>query len=236
MLAWQIKGKNVLVVGGGNVAAGRIVNVLEADAVVTLISPRKGLLPEVAHRVDTGQIAHYRDKEFDESDLDGIDMCLTAIDSPTASTQIWKKCKELKIPVNVADVPPECDFYFGSQHRDGPLQIMISTNGSAPKLANLIRLRIADSLPENAGRGCQNVGKLRRKLRSIAPGTGEGPKRMRWMIGVCERYTLDELVQLDDDDMDRLLVHYMDGSVPAYEEIRPHEPTYDFDGSFGWHC
>jgi precorrin-2 dehydrogenase/sirohydrochlorin ferrochelatase len=56
------------------------------------------------------------------------------------------------------------------------------------------------------------------------------------MIGVCEKYTLDELVQLDDDDMDRLLVHYMDGSVPAYEEIRPHEPTYDFDGSFGWHC
>jgi Sirohaem biosynthesis protein C-terminal len=56
------------------------------------------------------------------------------------------------------------------------------------------------------------------------------------MIGVCEKYTLDELVQLDDDDMDRLLVHYMDGSVPAYEEIHPYEPTYDFDGSFGWHC
>lgn len=82
--------------------------------------------------------------------------------------------------MNVADVPSECDFYFGSQHRDGPLQIMISTNGSAPKLANLIRLRIAESLPWNAGRGCQNVGKLRRKLRIIAPGPAEVTKRMKW--------------------------------------------------------
>ena len=107
-------------------------------------------------------------------------MCLTAIDSPDASTQIWKLCKEKKIPVNVADVPSECDFYFGSQHRDGPLQIMISTNGSAPKLANLIRLRVAGSLPANAGQGCVNVGKLRRKLRAIALGSAEGPKRMKW--------------------------------------------------------
>ena len=51
----------------GNIVAGRIVNVLEADAIITLISPRKGLLREVAYRVD----AHYKDKEFDESDLNG---------------------------------------------------------------------------------------------------------------------------------------------------------------------
>jgi precorrin-2 dehydrogenase/sirohydrochlorin ferrochelatase len=180
MLAWQVRGKYVLVVGGGNVAAGRILNVLDADAIVTLVSPRKGLVPEVAYRVDRGQIAYYKDKEFDESDLENMNMCLTAIDSPEASTRIWKLCKERRIPVNVADVPPECDFYFGSQHRDGPLQVMISTNGSAPKLSNLLRLKIAESLPKNAGRGCQNVGKLRRKLRRIAPGTAEGPKRMKW--------------------------------------------------------
>jgi len=163
-------------------------------------------------------------------------MCLTAIDSPEASSKIWKLCKEKKIPVNVADVPSECDFYFGSQHRDGPLQVMISTNGSAPKLANLIRLRIAESLPSNAGQGCLNVGKLRRKLRSIAPGPSEGPKRMKWMIDVCKKYTLDELVRLNDEDMNRLLSHYKEGTVPPYGEIHKEEPAYVFDGSFGWHC
>jgi precorrin-2 dehydrogenase / sirohydrochlorin ferrochelatase len=180
MLAWQVKGRNVLIVGGGHVAAGRIIKVLEANAIITLVSPRRGLVPEVAYRVEKGQIAHYEDREFIESDLDGMEMCLTAIDSAEASTRIRNLCNERRIPVNVADVPSECDFYFGSEHRDGPLQVMISTNGAAPKLANLIRLHIAENLPENAGRGCQNVSKLRKKLRSFAPGPAEGPHRMKW--------------------------------------------------------
>ena len=97
-------------------------------------------------------------------------------------SSIWKLCKEKKVPVNVTDVPSKCDFYFGSQHRDGPLQIMISTNGSALKLANLIRVRVAESLPMNAGQGCLNVGKLRRKVRAVALGSDEGPKRMKWLF------------------------------------------------------
>jgi precorrin-2 dehydrogenase / sirohydrochlorin ferrochelatase len=247
MLAWQVKGRNVLIIGGGNVAAGRIIKVLEANAIVTLVSPRRGLTPEVAHRVNSGQITHYKDREFDESDLDGVDMCLTAIDSSEASTKIWKLCKARRIPVNVADVPSECDFYFGSEHRDGPLQIMISTNGAAPKLANLIRRSIAENLPKNAGEGCLNVGKLRRKLRSVAPGTAEGPQRMKWyglwftglmtrMIDICQKYSLDELILLDDEDMDRLLFHYRDGAVPPYWKIHNKGVPYEFDGSFGWHC
>ena len=102
MLAWQISNKNVLIVGGGNVAAGRIINVLEADALVTLVCPRAGLLPEVAHRVHKGEITIYKDKEFDETDLEGIDMCLTAIDDPEASSRIWKLCKQKNILLSAA--------------------------------------------------------------------------------------------------------------------------------------
>ena len=32
LIAWQLKGKKVVLVGGGEVAAGRIVNLLNADA------------------------------------------------------------------------------------------------------------------------------------------------------------------------------------------------------------
>lgn len=107
-------------------------------------------------------------------------MVLTAIDEPDVSTTIWKLCKEKRIAANIADVPPECDFYFGSVHRDGPLQIMVSTNGNGPKMANLVRKRIEASLPENMGEAIANVGALRKRLRQIAPGNEEGPKRMKW--------------------------------------------------------
>ncbi|KAL8933455.1 MAG: hypothetical protein Q9211_005773, partial [Gyalolechia sp. 1 TL-2023] len=90
ILAWQIKNKRVLVVGGGEacnrrrqathsayesnqVAAGRILNVLNADAKVTLVSPRDGLNEEVAYRVEKGQV-DFIDRKFEPSDLDGADM------------------------------------------------------------------------------------------------------------------------------------------------------------------
>jgi precorrin-2 dehydrogenase/sirohydrochlorin ferrochelatase len=161
------------------VAAGRILNVLNADAKVTVVSPREGLNPEVAYRIEKGQV-DYLDRKFEPSDLDGVDMVLTAVDDPDASTQIWKLCKERKIAANIADVPPECDFYFGSVHRDGPLQIMVSTNGKGPRLANIVRRSIAANLPANIGEAIMKVGKLRQMLRRIAPDVKESPKRMAW--------------------------------------------------------
>jgi precorrin-2 dehydrogenase/sirohydrochlorin ferrochelatase len=120
------------------------------------------------------------DRKFEPSDLDNVDMVLTAVDDPEASTQIWKLCKERKIAANIADVPPECDFYFGSVHRDGPLQIMVSTNGKGPRLANIVRRSIAENLPDNVGEAISKVGKLRQMLRKVAPKPEEGPKRMAW--------------------------------------------------------
>ncbi|KAJ5722758.1 hypothetical protein N7488_000793 [Penicillium malachiteum] len=219
IVAWQIRNKHVLVVGGGEVAAGRILHALNADARVTVVSPSIGLNEEVAYRVAENQVTHV-DRNFEPSDLDNADMVLCAIDDPEASTQVWKLCKEKRIPANIADVPPECDFYFGSMHRDGPLQVMVSTNGNGPKLASLVRKKIAETLPSNMGAAIENVGKLRKKLRDVAPNQEEGPKRMKWMSAVCESWSLDDLVQMTEQDMDGLLSHYQPGKVPTLQEVR----------------
>lgn len=183
------------------------------------MSPTSGLNPEVAFRIAEKQVAHI-DRTFLPSDLDTADMVLCAIDDPEASTQVWKLCKERRIPANIADVPPECDFYFGSMHRDGPLQVMVSTNGNGPRLAAIVRRKIADALPENMGAAIENVGKLRTKLREVAPNSDEGPKRMKWMSAVCEEWSLDDLVQMKDEDMVALLTHYTPGDVPSLQQVR----------------
>ena len=154
---------------------------LNADARVKVISPRSGLNDEVAYRIEQQQV-EYVDRVFEATDLDdpSITMVLTAIDDPEASSQIWKLCKKKRIAANIADVPPECDFYFGSMYRDGPLQIMVSTNGNGPKMANIVRRRIAASLPENIGTAIRKVGQLRKRLRVMVPNIEEGPKRMGW--------------------------------------------------------
>lgn len=159
-------------------------------------------------------------------DLEGIDMVLTAIDDVTTSQFIYSLANERRIPTNVADIPPECDFYFGSQIRSGPLQIMISTNGKGPKIANIVRRRIEQFVEEMApaeggvGKVIERVGALRERLRSRAPGTGGevGKRRMKWMIGVCEEWSLEELGLMDDDMMERLLDQgwEKDGKIPSF--------------------
>lgn len=138
--------------------------------------------------------------------------------------------------MNVADVPPECDFYFGSVHRDGPLQIMVSTNGNGPKLANIVRRQIAATLPANLGEAVVKVGALRKRLRGIAPAPAEGPKRMDWMTRVCEGWSLEELCDMNEEDMEALLKGYGDGVVVSYKELRGEQDAIaeGFDGSFGW--
>ncbi|KAI9805093.1 MAG: hypothetical protein M1825_000927 [Sarcosagium campestre] len=235
ILAWQVKNKQVLVVGGGEVAAGRILNLLNADAIVTLVSPRAGLNKEVAHRVASKQV-RYVDRVFEPADLDGVDMVLTAVDDPEASTRIYKLCQERRIPANIADVPPECDFYFGSVHRDGPLQIMVSTNGNGPKLAAIVRRQIAAGLPPNVGAAIAKVGMLRRKLREVAPAIEESPKRMQWMSKVCEAWSLEDLCEMEEKDMAALLGFYKPGKVPSLQDLRCQDDGIvpGFDGSFGW--
>ncbi|KAF2092815.1 siroheme synthase middle domains-like protein [Rhizodiscina lignyota] len=240
ILAWQVRNRRVLVVGGGDVAAGRILNLLNADALLTIIAPLP-LHPEIQYRLTThaSRVAHIP-RKFEPSDLDdpSIAMVLTAVDDPEASTRIYTLCKEKRIPVNVADVPPECDFYFGSTHRDGPLQIMVSTNGNGPKLASLVRKQIARSLPPNIGDAIAKVGQLRKKLRRIAPTQQEGPKRMQWMSKVCETWSFQELCDMTDEDMEALLGFYGPNAVPSLQQLRYGEQpdTFGYDGSFGWSC
>lgn len=207
LLAWQLRDKRVLIVGGGDVASGRIGSVLDADALITLVSPEDGLHPTTKFYIDNSERITYYNRAFDPDDLDDVDMVLTAIDDVETSREICVMCRERKIPVNVADVPPNCDFYFGSQIRRGPLQILISTNGNGPKMANMVKTKVEQALPPNVDKAIENVGKLRMKLRRKAPGMGGdlGRRRMQWMTTVCTKWSFDELAALDDAAMDRLL-------------------------------
>lgn len=221
------------------VAAGRILNLLNADAKVTVVSPSSGLNPEVRHRIEKKQV-EYVDRVFEPSDLDDpdINMVMTAVDDPEASSQIYKLCKEKRIAANIADVPPECDFYFGSVHRDGPLQIMVSTNGNGPRLAAAVRKQIAKTLPVNIGDAIKKVGELRRALRKVAPNPEQGAMRMKWMSRVCDDWSLEDFCDMKPDDMEALVKYFESDRVPSFDQIRlGEEPgVFSFDGSFGWAC
>ncbi|KAK0459863.1 siroheme synthase [Desarmillaria tabescens] len=209
LVAWQLKGKTVLIVGGGEVASGRIEAVLSADAKIVILAPAKGLHPRTKRFIELypDRITYYDRRFSGPAELYKMDMVLTALDDPSSSRQIVELCREQRIPVNAADIPDLCDFYFGAQIRDGPLQIMISTNGSGPRIAALLKSKLSAALGGYEGEAIRRVGELRVRLKERAPGIGGAVsrRRMKWMSQLCNEWDMEDLTQLDDAMIARLL-------------------------------
>lgn len=52
------------------------------------------------------------------------------------------------------------------------------------------------------------------------------------MSKVCEQWTLDELCDMTEEDMEVLLGFYKPGDVPSLAEVRLHEDDGAYDGPF----
>ena len=59
----------------------------------------------------------------------------------------------------------------------------------------------------------------------------------RRMIKVCEAWSLEDLVDMRDEDMEALLEFYEPGTVPRLRDLRFEEELElaPFDGSFGFY-
>ena len=212
LIAWQLKGKKVLIVGGGEVASQRVDSIMNTDAIITILSLSRNLHERTRKFISQFPLSiQLLDKAYehdtDNTKLLDYDLVLTALDDFEISKEICQFCREHRIPVNAADIPELCDFYFGSQIRDGPLQIMVSTNGNGPRLANLVKSRIVKALSGSEGAAISKVGVIRVKLRGRAPGIGGevGKRRMAWMTRLCNEWSMEELGALNEENAQRLL-------------------------------
>lgn len=63
--------------------------------------------------------------------------------------------------------------------------------------------------------------------------------RLCRMSQVCVRWSLEDLCEMEEADMDILLRAYGSGTVPSLAQIRGKEDedgAWRFDGSYGWAC
>ncbi|KAJ2397817.1 uroporphyrin-III C-methyltransferase [Coemansia sp. RSA 2603] len=226
ILAWQAKAKTILIVGGGAVAAGRVFSALEADANVTVVAP--ALCAELQHRADNKQI-QWHERVFEDRDLDDASMVLTAISDRDESRRIATMCRERRIPVNAADINDLCDFWFMSTHRDHSVQIAVSTNSKAPRLANRIRRTVASALPRGTGLAVEKIGRLRQRIREVDPSPTNGKRRMNWLTQLCDYWPIEQLARMDSDNIDDLLAAYVQQadpqSVTIAHDSAPQSPT-----------
>jgi siroheme synthase-like protein len=164
-VALPVRGRPVLVLGGGAEAEDKVEKLLQRGASVTLVSPlASARLMEQAKR---GRITWFA-REFLPSDVHGTHLVmLTEIDEALA-----QRLSALRVHSRfwlcALDQPRYSDVYLVSTVMRGPVQIGISTGGLAPLLARRIREALDAGLDGRFVRFARAVARLRADLRGTA--------------------------------------------------------------------
>lgn len=158
----NIRGQRSLIVGGGEVAARKAALLAQAGAEITVVSPE--LLGNLKDMQADGHI-HFREGTFTEADLDGVALIIAATDDEAVNRRVSELARERQIPVNVVDNPELCTFILPSIIDRSPVQIAVSTGGSSPVLARLLRARLESAIPSAYGRLAAMVEQFRDKVK-----------------------------------------------------------------------
>jgi precorrin-2 dehydrogenase/sirohydrochlorin ferrochelatase len=144
----DLKGRDVLVVGGGEVAEGKALQLLEAGARVTVVSPE--LTETLIAAADSGKII-YLSGSFKEGDLNGAFLVISATDDQEVNEKVAKAARERGLLCNVVDQPDLCDFITPALVTRGELQISVSTGGGSPTLTQRVKREVAALIGEEYG-------------------------------------------------------------------------------------
>ena len=137
----DLRERPVLVVGGGKVAQEKVEKLLEAGALVQVVSPQ---LSAYLEALEEQGIVSYRCGEFVESDLEGKFLVISATDNKLVNEEVARLAYKHNLLCNVVDQPALCNFITPALVTRGHLQIAISTGGDSPSVAQKVKREIAE--------------------------------------------------------------------------------------------
>lgn len=158
----DLSAKPVLVVGGGDIAARKITLLRRAHAQVRVVAC--DLCPQLLAWVNGGEISWVA-SAFEESQLDDVFLVIAATSDHALNTRVYEIATRHHLLVNVVDDQPNCSFIFPSIVDRSPVVIAISSAGTAPVLARLLREKLEALLPTNLGQMAQIAGRWRDRVK-----------------------------------------------------------------------
>ena len=159
----KLEGKQVLVVGAGNVGEPKIAGLLDTGAQVRVVALQAS--PSVREWAHNGRI-QLELRPFHPDDLNGVFLAVVATSSRSLNERIYAEARERNILCNVVDVPDLCDFYYPSVVRRGDLQIAVSTAGKSPSLAQKIRQQLEKQFGPGYAAWVAELGETRKLILS----------------------------------------------------------------------
>ncbi len=93
-----------------------------------------------------------RRRPFDESLLDTCWLAIAATDDDALNQRVSEAAESRRIFCNVVDAPKAASFIMPSIIDRSPLMVAVSSGGTSPVLARLLREKLESLLPLHLGR------------------------------------------------------------------------------------
>ena len=171
----KLPGRLVVVVGGGEIAAGKIEGLLRAGARVRVIAPE--VHASFAEPIRCRKI-EWLPRKCAAGDLDGATLVIAATSVRGVNASVFREAEARGILCNAVDDIENCHFYYGSIVQRGDLQIAISTNGKSPALAQRLRQELEQQFGPEYEVWLEWLGAAREILRAADGGGTETNKQM----------------------------------------------------------
>ncbi|MEC5319090.1 siroheme synthase CysG [Brenneria populi subsp. brevivirga] len=159
----QLRDKHCLLVGGGEVAERKARLLLDAGAILTVNAI--GFNDKFIHWQQEKR-ATLVQGSFDPKLLTGTWLVIAATDDSEINRQVYDHASQRQIFCNTVDDPKNASFIMPSIIDRSPLMVAVSSGGSAPVLARILREKLESLLPQHLGKLAAFAGELRQRVQS----------------------------------------------------------------------
>lgn len=165
----DLRRRPVLVVGGGDVAARKIQLLMRAGAQIRVAA--RALCPALTEIHRAGGLS-WLGESFEPAMLDDVFLVIAATDDAALNAQVSQCAEQRHLLANVVDDQPYCSFIFPSIIDRAPIVVAISSGGTAPVLARILREKLESMLPTFLGPMAAMAGawrgRVKQRIRSMA--------------------------------------------------------------------
>ncbi len=176
----DLSGREVLVVGGGEVAARKIEALLQAGAQVRVYA--HALNDALAQWLAEDRI-HRLKGAFDPGWLDSVWLLVAATDDRAFNAELAREAGLRRLLVNVVDDAELSTFQIPAIVDRAPLLLAISSSGAAPMLARRLREQMETLLDHSLGEFAALFARHRSTIRARLP---QLALRRRWFEQVMD--------------------------------------------------
>lgn len=171
----KVQGRDVLLVGGGEMALRKARLLLDTGATLRVVAP---CISDELQALVAAKQGQCLVREYQDTDMQGCCLVLATTDQSDVNAAVSVQAKAQGIPVYAVGAPELSSFIFPAIVDRSPLVIAVSSAGQAPVLARLARAKIETWLPASYGHLAGLAAKFRDQVKALLPNVQ--PRRAFW--------------------------------------------------------